>query len=72
MAHDAGYASNTLVTAATSETRLSRVVLTIVALGFVALFLLLPLATVFIEAFRKGAAEFFTALGVPRPFPQSG
>ncbi|MCO5962199.1 sulfate ABC transporter permease subunit CysW [Sinorhizobium meliloti] len=68
MAHDAGYASNTLVTAATSETRLSRVVLTIVALGFVALFLLLPLATVFIEAFRKGAAEFFMALGDPETF----
>lgn len=68
MAHDAGYASNTLVTAATSETRLSRVVLTVVALGFVALFLLLPLATVFIEAFRKGAAEFFTALGDPETF----
>ncbi|RVE79351.1 MULTISPECIES: sulfate ABC transporter permease subunit CysW [Sinorhizobium] len=68
MAHDAGYASNTLVTAATSETRLSRVVLTVVALGFVALFLLLPLATVFIEAFRNGAMEFFTALGDPETF----
>lgn len=68
MAHDAAYASNTLVTAATSETPLSRVVLTAVALGFVALFLLLPLATVFTEAFRKGAMEFFTALGDPETF----
>ncbi|WP_027997858.1 sulfate ABC transporter permease subunit CysW [Sinorhizobium arboris] len=68
MAHDAGFASNTLVSAATSETRLSRFILTIVALGFVALFLLLPLATVFIEAFRKGAAEFFTALSDPETF----
>ncbi|MDX0518085.1 sulfate ABC transporter permease subunit CysW [Sinorhizobium medicae] len=65
MAHDA---SNTLVTTATSETRLSRGILTAVALGFVLLFLLLPLATVFIEAFRKGPAEFFAALRDPETF----
>ncbi|WP_331376232.1 sulfate ABC transporter permease subunit CysW [Sinorhizobium chiapasense] len=66
MAHDAGTASiaapSNLVKAATSETRFARMTLTVVALGFVALFLLLPLATVFIEAFRKGPAEFFSAL----------
>ncbi|ABR63342.1 sulfate ABC transporter permease subunit CysW [Sinorhizobium medicae] len=65
MAHDA---SSTLVTTATSETRLSRGILTAVALGFVLLFLLLPLATVFIEAFRKGPAEFFAALRDPETF----
>ncbi|MCZ4094003.1 sulfate ABC transporter permease subunit CysW [Sinorhizobium psoraleae] len=66
MAHDVGSASisapSTLVTAATSETRFARTTLIVIALAFVALFLLLPLATVFIEAFRKGPAEFFSAL----------
>ncbi|WFU51000.1 sulfate ABC transporter permease subunit CysW [Sinorhizobium terangae] len=66
MAHDVGSASitapSTLVKSATSETRLARTILIVVALGFVALFLLLPLATVFIEAFRKGPAEFVSAL----------
>ena len=36
--------------------------LTAVALGFLAFFLLLPLAAVFIEAFRRGAGAFFAAL----------
>ncbi|MDK1377941.1 MULTISPECIES: sulfate ABC transporter permease subunit CysW [unclassified Sinorhizobium] len=66
MAHDVGSASiaapSNLVRAATSETRFARMTLIVVALGFVALFLLLPLATVFIEAFRKGPAEFLSAL----------
>lgn len=72
MALDTGSASNTtlpnLVKAATSETRLARATLIAVALGFVGLFLLLPLATVFIEAFRKGADEFLSALGDPETF----
>ncbi|MCA1441477.1 sulfate ABC transporter permease subunit CysW [Ensifer sp. IC4062] len=66
MAHDVGStaiaAPSNLVKAATSETRFARTTLIVVALGFVALFLLLPLATVFIEAFRKGPAEFASAL----------
>ncbi|PDT43321.1 MULTISPECIES: sulfate ABC transporter permease subunit CysW [Sinorhizobium] len=61
-------ASSKLVKAATSETRIARLTLIAVALGFVALFLLLPLATVFIEAFRKGPAEFATALRDPETF----
>ena len=32
---------------------------------FLALFLILPLAAVFIEAFRKGPGEFFSSLGDP-------
>ncbi|THK37740.1 sulfate ABC transporter permease subunit CysW [Ensifer sp. MPMI2T] len=66
MAHDVGSTAiaepSKLVRAATSETRLARATLIVVALGFVVLFLLLPLATVFIEAFRKGPAEFVSAL----------
>ncbi|AFL51739.1 sulfate transport system permease protein [Sinorhizobium fredii] len=58
-------APSKIVKTATSETRFARLTLIIVALGFVALFLLLPLATVFIEAFRKGPVEFATALRDP-------
>ncbi|ACP22623.1 probable sulfate uptake ABC transporter, permease protein (plasmid) [Sinorhizobium fredii NGR234] len=61
-------APSKFVKAATSETRVARLTLIAVALGFVALFLLLPLATVFIEAFRKGPAEFATALRDPETF----
>ncbi|PDT50186.1 sulfate ABC transporter permease subunit CysW [Sinorhizobium fredii] len=61
-------APSKLVKAATSETQFARRTLIIVALGFVALFLVLPLATVFIEAFRKGPAEFATALRDPETF----
>ncbi|MEI3856336.1 MULTISPECIES: sulfate ABC transporter permease subunit CysW [unclassified Ensifer] len=54
--------------AATSESRFARVTLTITALVFVALFLLLPLAAVFTEALRKGPAEFVAALGDAETF----
>ncbi|NRQ16553.1 sulfate ABC transporter permease subunit CysW [Ensifer sesbaniae] len=54
--------------AATSESRLARLTLTITALAFVALFLLLPLAAVFTEALRKGPAEFVAALGDAETF----
>jgi sulfate transport system permease protein len=40
-------------------------VLIALALGFLALFLVLPLIAVFIEAFRKGAGEFLLALREP-------
>ena len=54
--------------AATSESRFARLTLTITALAFVALFLLLPLAAVFTEALRKGPAEFVAALGDAETF----
>ena len=41
----------------TSETRTIRLVLTALVLLFMALFLLLPLAAMFVEAFRKGLAR---------------
>ena len=41
------------------------VALTSVALLFLALFLLLPLVTVLVEAFRQGAAHYFAALHTP-------
>lgn len=56
------------VRAATSESRLARLSLTLAALAFVALFLLLPLAAVFTEALRKGPAEFLAALGDAETF----
>ena len=51
--------------AATREPRWVKVVLLTVALAFFGLFLLLPLITVFIEAFRKGWLVYFTALVDP-------
>ena len=50
---------------ATTEGPLARAVLIALALGFLALFLVLPLFAVFIEAFRKGAGEFLLALNEP-------
>ncbi len=50
---------------ATTEGRKWRVILTIVALVYLAFFLILPLVAVFVEAFRKGAGEFFTAIVDP-------
>ena len=56
------------VRAATSESRFARLSLTLAALAFVGLFLLLPLAAVFTEALRKGPAEFLSALGDAETF----
>ncbi len=50
---------------ATTESRRWRFILTAVALGYLALFLILPLVAVFTEAFRKGAGTFFAALVDP-------
>ncbi|MFN3547126.1 MAG: sulfate ABC transporter permease subunit CysW [Mesorhizobium sp.] len=50
---------------ATTEGPLARRILIVFALGFLALFLVLPLIAVFIEAFRKGAGEFLFALREP-------
>jgi sulfate transport system permease protein len=50
---------------ATTESPLAKGVLIALALGFLALFLVLPLIAVFIEAFRKGAGEFLFALNEP-------
>jgi sulfate/thiosulfate transport system permease protein len=47
---------------ATTESRRWRFILTAVALAYLAFFLILPLAAVFVEAFRKGASTFFAAL----------
>ncbi len=48
-----------------TEPPLVRVLLIVVALGFLVLFLVLPLATVFIEAFASGTAAYFTAIREP-------
>jgi sulfate/thiosulfate transport system permease protein len=47
---------------ATTESRRWRLVLIVVALAYLAFFLILPLAAVFTEALRNGAGEFFMAL----------
>ena len=49
----------------TTEAPVARYTLMAIAFLFLVLFLILPLAAVFIEAFRKGAGEFVTSLGDP-------
>ncbi len=49
--------------AASTERPLVRIVLTTVALVFLAIFLVLPLASVFYEAFRSGFGVFLKAIG---------
>ncbi|QWW70544.1 sulfate ABC transporter permease subunit CysW [Rhizobium sp. WYJ-E13] len=47
---------------AVTESKVARVTLVAISLVFLLLILLLPLAAVFVEAFRKGAGSFFTSL----------
>jgi sulfate transport system permease protein len=73
MAHDSttsntGTGNSELVRVATSESRFARYGLIGLALCFVALFLVLPLAAVFTEAMRNGPGEFFTVLSDPETF----
>ena len=51
--------------AATTEPRAVRVLLTLVALAFLGLFLVLPLLSVFVEAFSKGWQAYLTAVREP-------
>ena len=51
--------------AATTESRAARSTLIAITLAFLGLFLLMPLVSVFVEAFRKGPGEFFAALLEP-------
>lgn len=50
---------------ATTEPAWVRVLLTVIALGFLALFILLPLVTVFVEALRRGWHVYFAAIVEP-------
>jgi sulfate transport system permease protein len=62
MAHDTAAPPLKKLHSAVTETRFARWTLVIVSLVFLALILLLPLAAVFVEAFRKGIGEYFSAL----------
>ena len=62
MAHDAVSATPHKVHSVITESRLSRFALIAISLVFLVLMLLLPLAAVFVEAFRKGLGEFLAAL----------
>ena len=48
-----------------TETGLTRYALMAIAFAFLAIFLLLPLVLVFMEAFKRGVEPFFSALGEP-------
>jgi len=58
-------ATRPLANNAVTEGRPARYALLAIAFAFLALFLVLPLAAVFIEAFRKGAAEYLASLVEP-------
>jgi len=61
MAHETTVSKSSAVT----ESLATRIVLIAVALIFIALFLILPVVAVFVEAFRKGAGDYFEALIEP-------
>jgi sulfate/thiosulfate transport system permease protein len=50
------------VQSAVTESKIARITLVAISLVFLLLILFLPLAAVFVEAFRKGAGSFFSAL----------
>lgn len=55
----------TSMRSAVTESLPTRILLIGIALVFLALFLILPVVAVFVEAFRKGTEEYFTALVEP-------
>ncbi|MBC2884181.1 sulfate ABC transporter permease subunit CysW [Ochrobactrum sp. CM-21-5] len=61
MANEAVISTRSAVT----ESLTTRVTLLALALGFLALFLILPVVAVFVEAFRKGPGEYLAALVEP-------
>jgi sulfate/thiosulfate transport system permease protein len=56
------------IVSATTETPVTKAVLIGISMVFLLLFLILPLVTVFAEAFSKGTGEFIAALGEPDTF----
>jgi sulfate transport system permease protein len=57
--------SRTVFTPVTSESGPTRAILIVLAVGLLALIVVLPAATIFIEAFRRGAAAYWAALTDP-------
>ncbi|MBO9197995.1 sulfate ABC transporter permease subunit CysW [Rhizobium sp. 16-449-1b] len=62
MAHETHASPATKVRSVVTEHRWARWTLIVASLVFLTLILILPLAAVFVEAFRKGPTAFFTAL----------
>jgi len=54
-----------------SRRRLGRLFLIALALAFLAIFLVLPLLTVFTQALAKGASAYLTAISDPMTWPHS-
>jgi sulfate/thiosulfate transport system permease protein len=57
--------SRTVYTPVTSESMLTRAILIGLAVGLLALIVVLPAATIFVEAFRRGAGAYWAALTDP-------
>ncbi|MFK0164365.1 sulfate ABC transporter permease subunit CysW [Rhizobium sp. NPDC090279] len=61
MAHDLS-ATTSVEHPVVTESRAARIIFVVISLTFLTLMVLLPLAAVFVEAFRKGIEAFFDAL----------
>ncbi len=61
MAHDLS-AAPAVEQSVITESRIARIIFVLISLAFLTLMVLLPLAAVFVEAFRKGIETFFDAL----------
>ncbi len=61
MAHDLS-AAPAVEQSVITESRVARIIFVLISLVFLTLMVLLPLAAVFVEAFRKGVETFFDAL----------
>ena len=57
--------SRTVYTPVSSESGLTKAILIVLAVGLLALIVVLPAATIFIEAFRRGAGAYWAALTDP-------
>ena len=57
--------SRTVYTPVSSESGLTKAILIVLAVGLLALIVVLPAATIFIEAFRRGVAAYWAALTDP-------
>ena len=57
--------SRTIYTPVTTESGPTQTILIVLAVGFLALIVVLPAATIFIEAFRRGAGAYWAALTDP-------
>lgn len=72
MANEAVHSAFRGSRSAVTESPAVRILLIALALAFLALFLILPVIAVFVEAFRKGRANIWRRWSSRMPGPRSG